>query len=504
MKFSGLASVLSLAALATAAPEYQWARRQLNSTVGATNATTTSPSGANAGAQGTGLTTVTSTTTLLSGATVAVQITLSIGINGVAVPIATGTPYTVVSNSGAAAGAVPGAAAAAPVAIPAQVIAAGNAGVATVASALAAAACTCAPAVVATGIYTVTVVNQINLGTSTYITSYPTTTLGAITVQGGSIIPATPVVTNYAVLATNTNAPLAAGQAYRTVVIPGTNGAPSITVTVIVNINVNVGNANNGGAGAGTGAIATSLPFSNGTTSSIGSGAGVGAGQTSLTSLGAGSASTTSASVGTPLTAASTNSVSTTPTTAPTSVPTTVAGGTQVGAYGQTPLYNQPQFITDLVNAHNAYRRRHGGPDVTWDPNLANVALANVNRNAADGTFLHTTEQGVSDPYGENIGSQYGQNNPLYLVYLWYNELYNPGYDFNNPGFSSGTGHFTQLVWKASTTIGCAYTKANDARGTYYLACEYNAPGNVQGNFPANVVPVSDGSAAPGPPPTSV
>lgn len=30
-----------------------------------------------------------------------------------------------------------------------------------------------------------------------------------------------------------------------------------------------------------------------------------------------------------------------------------------------------------------------------------------------------------------------------------------PKYDYNNPGFSSATGHFTQVVWRTSTTVGC-------------------------------------------------
>jgi hypothetical protein len=34
---------------------------------------------------------------------------------------------------------------------------------------------------------------------------------------------------------------------------------------------------------------------------------------------------------------------------------------------------------------------------------------------------------------------------------MWYDEVTNPGYDFKNQGFSSGTGHFTQVVWKDST-----------------------------------------------------
>ena len=35
---------------------------------------------------------------------------------------------------------------------------------------------------------------------------------------------------------------------------------------------------------------------------------------------------------------------------------------------------------------------------------------------------------------------------------LWYNEI--NSYDFGSPGYSESTGHFTQVVWKASTKLG--------------------------------------------------
>lgn len=54
-------------------------------------------------------------------------------------------------------------------------------------------------------------------------------------------------------------------------------------------------------------------------------------------------------------------------------------------------------------------------------------------------------------------------------------------YNYSDPSFSEETGHFTQLVWKDTTTVGC------DSRlcGTqgWYLVCEYWPRGNVMGEF---------------------
>ena len=66
---------------------------------------------------------------------------------------------------------------------------------------------------------------------------------------------------------------------------------------------------------------------------------------------------------------------------------------------------------------------------------------------------------------------------------MWYDESINPGYDYNNPGFSHGTGHFTQVVWKGSTVLGCGYYQG-------WVTCRYcNEAGNMMGSFPENVSP---------------
>ena len=66
-------------------------------------------------------------------------------------------------------------------------------------------------------------------------------------------------------------------------------------------------------------------------------------------------------------------------------------------------------------------------------------------------------------------------------------------YDFDNPGFKSGTGHFTQLVWKGSKKIGCG--AACNSKNKCYVTCNYYPAGNYIGQFDKNVfrkVSVSD------------
>ena len=70
-------------------------------------------------------------------------------------------------------------------------------------------------------------------------------------------------------------------------------------------------------------------------------------------------------------------------------------------------------------------------------------------------------------------------------VDMWYEEI--KDYSFKNPGFSSGTGHFTQVIWIDSVEMGVA--KATNAKGTQFVVARYNPPGNVLGSFPENVKP---------------
>ena len=60
----------------------------------------------------------------------------------------------------------------------------------------------------------------------------------------------------------------------------------------------------------------------------------------------------------------------------------------------------------------------------------------------------------------------------------WYDEI--ALYDYNNPGFSMATGHFTQVIWKNSIELGVGLAFSADNRAAWVVA-QYSPPGNYGG-----------------------
>jgi len=144
------------------------------------------------------------------------------------------------------------------------------------------------------------------------------------------------------------------------------------------------------------------------------------------------------------------------------------------------PVYAETTVKQDALATHNQLRRLHQVPNLEWDETLANYAQ----RYATKCVFKHS-----SSPYGENLASGYPSVNAA--INAWYAE--NKNYSYMWPGFSYKTGHFTQVVWKSTKRLGCAFVFCNGKNGTpgYYLVCEYAPHGNVTnaGYFRKNVLP---------------
>lgn len=128
-----------------------------------------------------------------------------------------------------------------------------------------------------------------------------------------------------------------------------------------------------------------------------------------------------------------------------------------------------------LLNAHNAYRARHCTPPLTWSSELAASAQKWANRCV----FNHdpNNELGENLAWGTDLSASEA-------VDLWYGE--GVAYNYSAPGFGPA-GHFTQVMWRGSQQLGCGGAICH---GQVLWVCRYSPPGNVEGEYRANVAPL--------------
>nr|XP_015222030.1 PREDICTED: uncharacterized protein LOC102697771 [Lepisosteus oculatus] len=144
------------------------------------------------------------------------------------------------------------------------------------------------------------------------------------------------------------------------------------------------------------------------------------------------------------------------------------------------------RFQNEALEAHNARRRLHAAPPLRLDPALCRQAQEWADRLLSLRVLQHS-DTGL----GENIWHKWSSNRAEAsgeeAVESWYGEI--KDYDFSRPGFSTNTGHFTQVVWRDSQELGIA--KATDGKGMAFVVARYQPAGNITnaGYFEKNVLP---------------
>lgn len=138
-----------------------------------------------------------------------------------------------------------------------------------------------------------------------------------------------------------------------------------------------------------------------------------------------------------------------------------------------SPTYTSPTDLqSSILNSTNFYRYEHNAPFLSWNSTLALYA----SNYAQKCTWAHS-----HGPYGENLARGYPDIPSA--VDAWGNER--SLYDFSTrhpTGFTEATGHFTQLVWKATRQTGCAAVDCASSLGGVLVVCEYYPAGNIVGD----------------------
>ncbi|GCC25056.1 hypothetical protein chiPu_0003461 [Chiloscyllium punctatum] len=132
------------------------------------------------------------------------------------------------------------------------------------------------------------------------------------------------------------------------------------------------------------------------------------------------------------------------------------------------------EFSREVLKTHNDYRKKHGAPGLQLCSKLCKNAQQYAEVLASTRVLKHSPES--SRQQCKEVSER------------WYSEMKN--YNFNCPGFSSGTGHFTAMIWKGSRKLGVGKASASD--GSTFVVARYFPAGNItnRGYFEENVLPL--------------
>jgi len=149
------------------------------------------------------------------------------------------------------------------------------------------------------------------------------------------------------------------------------------------------------------------------------------------------------------------------------------------------PTVDHPNLIVltdtqkkEFIDAHNNWRAEVGVPPLVWSEDLENYAAEwAVKKGLEDCNMEHRTDH----LYGENLYWSSGMDfYPKGAVDSWGSEI--KDYHGEVVGQSNGVvGHYTQVVWRTTTEVGCAAFKCGSA---LLVVCNYNPPGNYVGQHP--------------------
>lgn len=135
--------------------------------------------------------------------------------------------------------------------------------------------------------------------------------------------------------------------------------------------------------------------------------------------------------------------------------------------------------IVEILNAHNRYRTPLGIPPLKWSDNLAKGAKVWADRLAGERRMYHSSGTGE----GENLwmGTS-GYYQLTRMVEAWGEEkrYYRDGIfpKVSTTGNWSDVGHYTQVIWRNTTEVGCAKSSGG---GNDFFVCRYSPPGNYIG-----------------------
>jgi len=188
-----------------------------------------------------------------------------------------------------------------------------------------------------------------------------------------------------------------------------------------------------------------------------------------------------------PTTSAAPSSTSVAPVASSSSAPSS----TDSGSTSVPSTYSQK-----VVLSHNVHRANHSASNIAWSDSLA----ASAQTIAESCVYAHNTAVDGGG-YGQNIAAGVPSDNVTAIITdLFYNgevEWFVGLYNQAQPSMVNFEhwGHFSQIVWKDTTQVGCATVDCSSQGlanvgsdvAPYFTVCNYGPPGNYANEYGANI-----------------
>ncbi|KAJ3695378.1 hypothetical protein LUZ60_000755 [Juncus effusus] len=138
-----------------------------------------------------------------------------------------------------------------------------------------------------------------------------------------------------------------------------------------------------------------------------------------------------------------------------------------------------PDLKSEFLIPHNNARKLVNVSKLIWDDEVAAYAEWYASIRQYDCSLIHSHGE-----YGENLfwGSGSGWKIAK-VVAAWVVEKKNYDYETNKCDEGCMCGHYTQVVWRNTTRLGCAMVPCYGNKGTF-VVCSYDPPGNYVGMWP--------------------
>lgn len=134
-----------------------------------------------------------------------------------------------------------------------------------------------------------------------------------------------------------------------------------------------------------------------------------------------------------------------------------------------------------ILSYHNQVRSSVNVPPLTWSKELAQHATDWSAKLAAQGCAMDHSQD--SD-YGENLfmgSSSLNHEAVVEAAKAWESEKINYSGERLKKAYLSQAGHYTQMVWRSTTQLGCAKASCGE---NLIIVCNYNPAGNIMGQKP--------------------